>query len=99
MYGARGHGLRGGSFVASGAYYSHTPVTLRMRGARFVSDVAVSGRVVWDRRAGTVSARLRTAGARSGSLRIRWRTRDTRSVASLRGLLGGRRVELLTPAP
>jgi hypothetical protein len=70
MYGARGHGLRGGSFVASGAYYSHTPVTLRMRGARFVSDVAVSGRVVWDRRAGTVSARLRTAGrglARSGS--------------------------------
>lgn len=39
------------------------------------------------------------SGARCGSLRIRWRTRDTHSVASLRGLLGGRRVELLTPAP
>ena len=101
MYGARGHRLRGGSFVASGAYYSHTPVTLRMRGARFVSDVAVSGRVVWDRRAGTVrpSSAPADSGARSGSLRIRWRTRDTRSVASQRGLLGGRRVELLTPAP
>jgi pimeloyl-ACP methyl ester carboxylesterase len=99
MYGARGHGLRGGSFVASGAYHSHAPVTLRMRGTRFVSDVAVSGRVVWDRRAGRVTARLRTAGARSGTLRIRWRTRDTGSVASLRGQLGGRRVQLLTPAP
>ena len=99
MYGARGHGLRGGSFVAAGAYYSHAPVTLRIRRTRFVSDVAVSGRVVWDRRAGTVTARLRTAGARSGSLRIRWRTRDTRSVASLRGQLGSRRVQLLTPAP
>jgi hypothetical protein len=99
MYGARGHGLRGGSFVASGAYYSHAPVTLRMRGTRFVSDVAVSGSVVRDRRAGTVSARLRTAGVRSGWLQIRWRTRATRSVASLRGRLGGRRVQLLTPAP
>ena len=99
MYGARGHGLRGGSFVAAGAYYSRGPVTLRFRRARFVSDVAVSGKAVWDRRAGTVRARLRIAGARSGSLRIRWRTRDTRSVASLRGQLGGRRVQLLTPAP
>ena len=90
MYGARGHGLRGGSFAASGAYYSHAPVTLRMRGTRFVSDVAVSGRAVWDRRAGTVSARLRVRGPRSGRLRIRWRTRDVRSVASLRGRLGGR---------
>ena len=99
MYGARGHGLRGGSFTAAGPYYSHAPVTLRMRGTRFVSDVAVSGRVVWDRRAGAVSARLRVRGPRSGRLRIRWRTRDVRSVASLRGRLGGRSVLLRTAAP
>ena len=99
MYGERGHGLRGGSFDASGAYYSHAPVTLRMRRTRFVSDVAVSGRAVWDRRVGAVSARLRIAGARTGSLRIRWQTRATHSVASLAGRLGGRRVRLRTPAP
>ncbi len=99
MYGARGHGLRGGSFTAAGPYYSHAPVTLRMRRTRFVSDVAVSGRAVWDRRAGTVSARLRVRGPRSGRLRIRWRTRDVRSVASLRGRLGGRSVLLRTAAP
>ncbi len=99
MYGARGHGLRGGSFVASGPYYSHAPVTLRMRGTRFVSDVAVSGKAVWDRRAGTVTAQLRVRGPRSGRLRIQWRTRDVQSLASLRGTLGGRAVRLSTPAP
>ena len=99
MYGERGHGLRGGRFVASGAYYSHAPVTLRMRGTRFVSDVAVNGRAVWDRREGSVSARLRVSGPRSGMLRIAWRTRDPRSVASLRGRLGGHPVRLSTPAP
>ena len=99
MYGERGHGLRGGRFVASGAYYSHAPVTLRMRGTSFVSDVAVSGRAVWDRREGSVSARLRVSGPRSGMLRIAWRTRDPRSVASLRGRLGGHPVRLSTPAP
>ena len=99
MYGARGHGLRGGSFVASGAYYSHAPVTLRMRDTRFVSDVAVSGRAVWDRRAGAVSARLRVSGPRSGRLSIRWRTRAVHSAASLRGRLGGRAVDLAMAAP
>jgi pimeloyl-ACP methyl ester carboxylesterase len=99
MYGSRGHGLRGGSFTASGAYYSHAPVTLRFRGTRFVSDVAVSGTAVWDRRAGTVSARLRVEGPRSGRVRLNWRTRDVRSVASLRGRLGGKRVRLNTAAP
>jgi hypothetical protein len=99
MYGSRGHGLRGGSFTATGAYYSHAPVTLRMRRTRFVSDVAVSGEAVWNRRAGKVSARLRVHGPRSGRLRVHWRTRDVRSLAALRGRLGGRRVTLETPAP
>jgi hypothetical protein len=99
MYGSRGHGLRGGSFRAAGPYYSRAPVTLRMRRTRFVADVAVSGRAVWDRRAGTVSARLRVIGPRSGMLRIVWRTRETSSIASLRGRLGGHLVRLRTPAP
>ena len=66
---------------------------------RFVGDLAVSGVVKWDRRAGTVGARLRLGGARKGTLRIGWSTRSVRAVASLRGTLGGRRVLLRIPAP
>jgi TAP-like protein len=53
MSGVRGHGLRGGRFVdVGGSYYSYQPVRLPLRGVRFVSDLAVSGSVEWDRRAG-----------------------------------------------
>jgi hypothetical protein len=51
--------LRGGTFKAKGDYLSDEPIRLRLRGVRFVEGVPVSGTVVWDRRAGTVRARLR----------------------------------------
>jgi pimeloyl-ACP methyl ester carboxylesterase len=70
MYGARGHGLRGSSFIASGDYLAYTPVRLHMRLVRLVSALRVSGTVVWDRRRGRVSARLRVRGASHG--RSRW---------------------------
>ena len=100
MSGLRGHGLRGGRFFdVGGSYYSFRPVRLRLRGVRFVSDLAVSGTVEWDRRAGRVTGRLRLTGARTGRLRIGWRTRETHALASLRGRLGGRVVRVVTPAP
>ncbi len=99
MSGSRGHGLRGGSFVASGDYLAYSTVQLELRGVRFVSDVAVHGTVDWDRRAGTVRARLRLSGATAGTLRIGWDTRATRAVATLRGTLAGRAVRLTMPAP
>ena len=99
MYGSRGHGLRGGSFTASGDYLAYSPIRLRLRGVRFVSDLAVSGSVEWNRRAGTVRARLRLAGARRGFVRIGWSTRAPRALASIRGTIGGRAVRLSTPAP
>jgi hypothetical protein len=99
MYGARGHGLRGGGFVASGDYYSFEPVGLRLRRARFVSDLGVSGTLTWDRRALRVRGRLRLSGAHTGMLSISWPTRAARAEASLRGTLGGRPVRLRTPAP
>ena len=99
MYGARGHGLRGGRFMASGDYYSLGPVRLRLRRTRFVPGLPVSGTVAWNRRAGSVRGRLRLAGAHTGTLQIDWRTRETRAVASLSGSLGGRPVRLQTPAP
>ena len=99
MYGSKGHGLRGGSFVASGEYLAYTPIRLRLREVRFAGDLAVSGTVDWNRRAGTVSARLRLSGAHTGMLSLGWSTRATRAVASLRGELSGRAVRLRTPAP
>ncbi len=99
MSGSSGHGLRGGSFEALGDYLSYSPVRLRMRRARFVRDLAVSGTVVWDRRASRVTARLRVAGAADGRLRLRWDLAAQRAVASIDGRLGGRRVFLKTPAP
>ncbi len=99
MSGSEGHGLRGGSFTATGAYLAYSPVRLKLGGVRFVPDVAVSGAVEWDRRASRVTARLRLRGAVSGNLRLRWRTSDTRAVAFMSGTLDGRRVRLRTPAP
>lgn len=100
MSGVNGHGLRGGRFVAaSGDYLAYTPVVLKLRGARFVRDLPVSGRVVWNRRAGTVRARLRLAGAARGRILLRWRVTAPRAVASISGTIAGRRVRLTTPAP
>jgi hypothetical protein len=96
MSGADGHGLRGGTFVAEGDYLSYEPIRLRLRGVRFVEGVPVSGIVVWDRRAGTVRARLRVP---EGSLRIGWSTRAPRALASVRGTLAGHPVRLRMPAP
>ncbi len=99
MYGAEGHGLRGGRFVASGDYYSFEPVQLRLRRARFVPDLGVSGRLTWDRRELRVHGRLRLSGAHTGTLSISWPTRATRAVASIHGRLDGRPVRLRTAAP
>ena len=99
MGGSSGHGLRGGSFTAAGDYLAYTPVRLRLRGVRFVDDLAVSGDVEWDRRASRVSARLRVAGPVSGRLRVRWRLDRVRAIARISGTLGGRDVRLRMPAP
>ena len=50
-YSGHGVGLRGGTFRYSGS----SVVRFRLDGVRLVDDLAVSGRVVWDRYAGTVT--------------------------------------------
>jgi len=97
--GTRGRGLRGGRFTASGPYYSYAPVRFRLRGARFVRDVAVTGTATWDRRALRVRARLRIAGARRGALRIGWASGRRGAAATIAGRLGGRAIRLRMPAP
>jgi hypothetical protein len=99
VYGFRGHGLRGGTFRAGGDYYSMEPVTFRLRKARFVRDLAVSGRAAWNREALRMTARVKLAGARSGRLRIAWATGARDATATVRGRIGGRTVRLTMPAP
>jgi hypothetical protein len=99
MYTTRGHGLRGGSYTITGGYLSHSPLSIRFAGTRLVSDMAVSGRAVWDRRAWRVNARLRLSGAAAGVLRVSFATDATGAVATVSGRVGQRTVHLQMPAP
>jgi len=53
-YSGHGVGLRGGTWRYTGG----DVVRFRLRGVRLVDDLAVSGRVVWDRYAGRVTAHV-----------------------------------------
>lgn len=91
-----GHGLRGGSFSFTGERI----VTFRLRKARFVPGVAVSGRARWDRYGNQMTVRLELRGSGPhGRLHGRWHTRSAGAEAVLRGRLDGRRVVLRFPAP
>ncbi|MGH3140606.1 MAG: alpha/beta fold hydrolase [Gaiellales bacterium] len=99
MYTTRGHGLRGGSYTITGGYLSHSPLSIRFAGTRLVSDMAVSGRAVWDRRAWRVHARLRLSGAATGVLDVSFTTDATGEVATISGRVEQRTVHLQMPAP
>ena len=92
-----GLGLRGGSWTADG-YYT---LDFTLNGYKFTSDLAVSGHVVWDRVAGTVTADLRLAGAPdlSGRLSGSWDSRSAGALATMRGTLGGEKVDATILAP
>jgi pimeloyl-ACP methyl ester carboxylesterase len=99
MYTTRGHGLRGGSYTITGGYLSHSPLSIRFDGTRLVSDMAVSGRAVWDRRALRVHALFRLSGAAKGVLHVSFRTDVAGAVATMSGRVGARAVRLRMPAP
>jgi len=80
----RGGGLRGGSFSASDAFEGR----LTLRDYSYVPGVRVSGRVRID--GNDVHGRVRVSGRMSGVL-------DLRSVKSVSGTLGGRRVSWSAP--
>ena len=57
-YSGRGVGLRGGTWRYAGSKV----VRFRLDGVRLVDDLAVTGRVVWDRYAGTVTSDVTATG-------------------------------------
>jgi pimeloyl-ACP methyl ester carboxylesterase len=98
LYGGTGVGLRGGSYEIRGPFYRwERPLVITFDAARFVSDVEVSGTVVWRRRAAFANGRLRVdAPGASGRLRIAFDTDRSGDVTSITGMLGGREVVLQT---
>ncbi len=100
LAGGRGHGLYGGSFEISGGYYSYRPLVLRLHSTRFVSDLAVSGKAIWDRKSSALRAMLAVAGPHglSGHLRIEWSTDAQAPTATEQGTIDRRAVRLRMPA-
>lgn len=96
-YAVTGRGLHGGTFRMSG----YDTVRFTLRRVRLVKDLAVSGRVTWDRYAHTVRVDLRigTGSHGHGRLSGTWDTRAEGARAVLTGRLGGRPVHARLPAP
>ncbi len=97
VYGGRATGLRGGSYAIHGPYLSYRPLEITFHATRFVSDLAVSGTVTWDRRAAVAAGALHVDGAVSGSIRIRFGTDRFGHATSVRGVLDGKKIVLQTP--
>jgi hypothetical protein len=97
MGGFEGVGLRGGTFTTRGS----ARVTWRLDGVRWVEDVAVSGTASWNRRTGAIRAvvTLTGTGVPGGRLRLRWNDLEALARADVRGMIGGRPVDLRIPAP
>ncbi len=90
-----GVGLRGGRFTSTGL----DQVRFRLTGLRYVDDLAVSGRMTWDRATGAIEAEVTLRDAASGRLTLTWNDYDTHAVASVTGTVDGVPVDLTLPAP
>ena len=95
MYGTRGVGLRGGSFVTTGLDH----VRLRMDHLRWVDDVAVSGEVEWNRGDGAIRATVTLSGTVDGHLVLAWNDWEQHAAISVRGTVHGHPVSYRFPAP
>jgi hypothetical protein len=91
-----GVGLRGGRFTYTGS----DRVVFRLRDVKWVDDVAVSGSLVWDRTTGAIRAQVSVAGppGESGDLTVIWSDWDLHAIATVRGQIGDRPVDLQLPA-
>jgi pimeloyl-ACP methyl ester carboxylesterase len=101
MFGVDGIGLRGGEFTVAGPYLSNRALAITFHGDRFVTNLAVSGRAIWNRAAGRVRATLRLTGpaGAAGAVTVSFPTRGAGARATVTGTLGGRRVHVRLPAP
>lgn len=97
-YSGHGVGLAGGTFTYGG---TSSRVVFTLDDIGFVNDVAVTGRVVWDRNSGMTRATVDVdgPGRHDGELRAVWNDQEFDAQATVSGELAGQDVELTTPAP
>jgi len=103
----RGPGLYGGTYRVSGPFFALSPLRLVFSNCRFTSDLAVSGRALWDRQTSIVTATLQlrrssasgAAGRQLGSIELRWSVKLPHARALVTGSLGGRTISLEMAAP
>ncbi|MEP7025979.1 MAG: alpha/beta hydrolase [Actinomycetota bacterium] len=96
--GVRGWGLRGGTFRFAGG---GSRIGIKLQRVRWTSDTRVSGTVAWDQADGLVQARLTVTGPGGITAHVRLRYLDhvRRSIGTLSGRVGGRRIAARMPAP
>jgi hypothetical protein len=76
-------------------------VRLRLRGVRFVTDVAADATATWNTATGEVTARVRLFGPRwtTAELRMSWNDLGRHPRAAVTGTAGGARLAATLPAP
>ena len=94
-FGFEGVGLRGGRFVSTGL----DQVRFRLTGLRYVTDLAVSGTMTWDRATGEIDAEVTFTGAAAGRLSLSWNDYQPVAAAVVTGTVDGEPVDLAIPAP
>ncbi len=94
-YDGDGVGLRGGTW----RYAGYDIVRFDLDRVRLIRGLAVSGRAVWDRYAGTMRVDLTLTGRAHGRLRGSWETRTIGAVAQLTGTLDSHRIRVAVSAP
>ncbi|HEX5017279.1 MAG TPA: alpha/beta fold hydrolase, partial [Actinomycetes bacterium] len=102
--GYTGSGLYGGQFsmyTTSTDPFVSRIFTLKLNHLRWVRDIQVTGTGSIPRANGpaSVTVTIRGAGTDKGSLEMHWHSRAKNEMASVTGTIGGRRIDVLVPAP
>jgi pimeloyl-ACP methyl ester carboxylesterase len=95
MLGTDGVGLRGGTFTTTGL----DVVRFRLKGVRWVDNLAVSGTASWDRTTGAVEATVTCAAAADCKVHIAWNYNAPLAQATVTGTVDAQRVSMTFPAP
>jgi hypothetical protein len=102
--GSTGAGLYGGKFAMTstdGLPFTTRVWTLKLKQARWTTDVEVTGTATVPRAAGIASATLSLGGpgTAKGDITVTWPTRTAHAQARITGSIGGHAVDLTRPAP
>jgi pimeloyl-ACP methyl ester carboxylesterase len=92
-----GAGLRGGHFTVT---QTKTGNMLKLDGAKWTSDLAVSGTIDWNQNTGAIIANVAlSATGHTGTLTLSWNDRQTNAQAHIRGKIDGQSVAATRIAP